>query len=154
MPWSDGMSHAGPTVDSSEVHCVLQSATLNFGRFNLQRSPPVAGEGEAVVACQNTATELRRVELALAFPTMGPQTALLQSGHGSLAMAFYRDAQFSVRWGDDRDGAAALRVLLELAPGERRQLRMPVYALLHNLRDAAAGVYLTHVPVTVTTLAK
>ena len=152
--WSPCVTHAGPADDTSEVHCVLQSASLNFGRLNLQRPPPVAGEGEAMVACQNTATEMRRVELSLTFPTMGLQTALLQSSHGSLAVAFYRDAQFAERWGDDSHGAAALHVPLELGPGERRQLRLPVYALLHNPRDAAAGVYLVQVPITLTTLSR
>jgi hypothetical protein len=141
-------------VDASVVHCVLQSASLNFGRLNLQRAPPVTGEGEAVVACQNTATELRRVDLSLSFATMGPKTARLQAGHGTLAVAFYRDAQFAERWGDDINGAAALHVILELGPGERRQLRLPVYALLNIPRDSAAGVYLAHLPVEVTTLAK
>jgi spore coat protein U-like protein len=152
--WSPCAAHAGPDVDASAVHCILQSASLNFGRLNLKLPPPVAGEGEAMVACQNMSTEVRRVELSLAFATMGPQTALLQSSHGSLAVAFYRDAQFAWRWGDDRNGTAALHVTLELAPGERKELRLPVYALLHNPRDAAAGVYLTHVPVTLTTLPK
>ncbi len=152
--WTPCLTHAGTEDDTSAVHCVLQSASLNFGRLNLQRSTPVAGEGEAMVACQNTATEARHVELLVTFPTLGPQTAFLQSSHGSLAVAFYRDAQFAVRWGDDHNGAAALHVPLELGPGERRQLRLPVYALLQNPRDAAAGVYLTHVPVTLTTLPK
>jgi spore coat protein U-like protein len=148
------VSHAGPVDDASAVRCILQSASLNFGRLSLKRPAPVAGEGEAVVACQNVSSEVRRVDLSLSFATAGPQSALLQSSHGALGAVFYRDAQHSWRWGDDRNGAAALHVALEFGPGERKQLRIPVYALLHNPRDAAAGAYLAHVPVTLTTLPK
>ncbi|PUE31757.1 spore coat protein U domain-containing protein [Limnohabitans sp. Jir72] len=149
---SFGLACAGALDDTSAVHCLVQSASLNFGRLNLQRPPPVPGEGEVVVACQNTASEVRRVTLSLTFPTMGVQTALLQSGHGAMPVVFYRDAQFAVRWGDDLNGAAALRVALDFTPGEHTVLRLPVYALLHSPRVVAAGVYLSHVPVTVTTL--
>jgi spore coat protein U-like protein len=151
---SPGVAQAGPDVDASAVRCIVQSARLNFGRLTLRRPQQVAGEGEAVVACQNTSTEVRRVELALTFPTVGPHTALLQSSRGTLAVAFYRDPQRAWRWGDDRNGAAALRIPLELGAGERRELRLPVYALLNSPRDSAAGAYLTHVPVTLTTLPK
>jgi spore coat protein U-like protein len=147
-------SHAGPAVDASEVRCLVQSARLNFGRIHLKQPQRVAGEGEAVVACQNTSHDVRRVELSLSFPTIGPATGFLQSGRGTLAVAFYRDAQYSWRWGDDRNGADALRVTLELGPDERRQLRIPVYALLNRARDAPAGTYMTHIPVTLTTLPK
>jgi hypothetical protein len=41
---------------------------------------------------------------------------------------------------------------MDFTPGEHRLLRLPVYALLHKPRTAAAGVYLSHVPVTLTTL--
>lgn len=150
--FSFGMACAGALDDTSAVHCLVQSASLNFGRLNLQRQSPVAGEGEVVVTCQNTSGELRRVTLALMFPSLGVQTALLQSGHGAMPVVFYRDAQFALRWGDDLNGAAALRLALDFTPGEHSVLRLPVYALLHRPRVALAGVYLSHVPVTVTTL--
>jgi spore coat protein U-like protein len=150
--WLPGVTWAEAANDSAGVQCVLQSASLNFGRLNLQRAPLVAGEGEVRVACQNTAPEVRRVMLSMAFSTPGPQTAVLQSGRSALAVAFYQDAQHAVRWGDEQNGAGALHIGLELGPGERKQLQLPVYALLHSPRDAAAGVYLTHVPLTLTTL--
>ncbi len=142
-------SAADAVDNSTEVICLLQSASLNFGRLGLHRPPLVAGEGEMVVVCQNTATALRRVNLALAFPTMGQSTAWLQSGRGTLAVAFFHDTQFAVRWGEDGQGLAALHIPLELGAGERRLLRLPVYALLQNPPGAAAGIYVANLPVTV-----
>ena len=147
--WAACASAADAADNSAEVNCLLQSASLNFGRLGLHRPPLVAGEGEMVVVCQNTATALRRVNLTLAFPTMGHATALLQSSHGSLAVAFFHDAQFAVRWGEDGKGLAALHIPLELGPGERKLLHLPVYALLQNPPGAPAGVYLVNLPVTV-----
>lgn len=151
---SAGATHAAPLDDASAVHCTLQSASLNYGRLTLQRQSPVAGEGEAVVACRNTATSLRRVELWLSFPTVGPEIAVLQSGRSTITVVFFQDAQFAVRWAEDRNGTARRQILLELAPGERKLLHLPVYALLQNPRDAAAGVYMAQVPVAINTLEK
>lgn len=148
------LTHAESEPDATAVRCILQSASLNFGKFGLKQPTPMAGEGEAVVACQNVSTEVRRVDVSLAFPSMGSQTAYLQSAHASVAVAFYRDAQFAWRWGDDRNGFTALHIPLVFAPGERKELRTPVFALLHHPRNAAAGVYRTQVPVTLTTLPK
>lgn len=149
-----GTAFGGVVEDTSGVHCLVPSASLNFGRLNLQRPPPVPGEGELVVACQNTSSEVRRVMLLQAFPSVGVQTAFLQSGHVAMPVLFYRDPQYTLRWGDDLNGAAALRVALDFTPGEHKWLRLPVYALLHSPRVAAAGVYLGHVPVTLTTLSR
>lgn len=154
LVWSACTTHADPLADDSAVRCSLQSASLNFGFLTLHRQSPVAGEGEAVVACQNSATALRRVELWLSFPTMGPETAVLQSNQGAITVAFFHDAQFAVRWVEDRSGLARQRILLELAPGERKLLHLPVYALLQNPRDAAPGVYMAQVPLTVNALEK
>ncbi len=85
---SFGLACAGAVDSSSAVQCRVQSARLNFGRLNLQRPPPVAGEGEVVVACQNTASEGQRVTLSVLFPSVGVQTAFLQSGHGALPVVF------------------------------------------------------------------
>jgi hypothetical protein len=149
--WAGAIRDAPPAGGLAQVQCRIESASLNFGRINPQREFRVVGEGEAVVVCRNPSTGMRRVELTLAFPTMGLQTALLQASQGTLAVAFYRDAQFAERWGDDRNGAPALRVILELDPGERRRLRLPVHALLQNRRDAGAGLYQAQIPVTLTT---
>jgi len=149
---SFNLACVGAVHSTSAVHCLVQSARLNFGRLNLQRPPQVAGEGEVVVACQNTSSEGRRVTLSVLFPTAGVQTAFLQSGNEALAVVFYRDAQWTVRWGDDLNGAAALRVDMDFTPGEQRLLRLPVYALLHKPRTAAAGLYMSHVPVMLTTM--
>ena len=138
--------------DPTAIQCSLESARLEFGRLTLQRPPPIAGEGEAVVVCQNPSASVRRAEITLAFPTMGPQTAMLQGGKGQLAVAFYRDAQFAERWGDDHNAAPAVKVLVELGPGERRRLRMPVHALLQIRRDAPAGLYQAQIAMTLTTL--
>jgi spore coat protein U-like protein len=137
----------------AQVQCSLESASLNFGRLNLQQQFRVVGEGEVVVVCHNPSTGVRHVELTLAFPTMGLQTALLLASQGTLAVAVYRDAQFAERWGDNRNGAPALRVILGLGSGERRRLRLPVYALLQNRHDAGAGVYHAYIPITLTTQA-
>lgn len=149
--WRPGAAQAEADHDTAGVQCVVQSASLNFGRLNLQRSPWVVGEGAARVACQNNTPEVRRVMLSVAFPGLGPQTAVLQSGHSALAVVFYQDARHTVRWGDDRNGAEALHLGLELTPGERKQLHLPVYAVLHSPQHAAVGVYLTHIPLTLTT---
>lgn len=146
------MVYADPLNDTLTVHCLVQSARLNFGRLNLQRPSPVAGEGEVVVACQNNSSEVRRVTLSVMFPSMGVQTALLQSGQGVLPVIFYRDPQFAVRWGNDLNGAGTMRVDMDFKAGEHSLLRLPVYALLHKPGNAAAGVYMSHVPVTLTTL--
>lgn len=150
--WRPAAAQAEAAHDTVGVQCVVQSASLNFGRLNPQRSPWVVGEGAARVACQNNTPEVRRVTLSVAFLGLGPQTAVLQSGHSALAVAFYQDARHTVRWGDDRHGAGALHLGLELTPGERKQLHLPVYALLHSPQQAATGVYLTHIPLTLTTL--
>ena len=133
------------------VRCLVQSGQLNFGRLNLQHTSPVTGEGEAVVACQNTSSDPQRVTLSLQFPSGQGQTARLQSGRSSLPVTFYRDAQFALRWGDDLQGAEGLTVALDMGPGESRVLRVPVYALLHTPRGVAAGVYLSLVPLTLMT---
>lgn len=151
VAWAGAKTDASPAGDLAQVQCSLEPARLNFGRLNLQQQLRVVGEGEAVVVCQNPSTGVRHVELTLAFPTMGLQTALLQASQGTLAVAFYHDAQFAERWGDDRNGAPALRVILDLGPGEWRRLRLPVHALLQNRRDAYAGVYHGLIPVTLTT---
>ncbi|EMS81582.1 spore coat protein U domain-containing protein [Desulfotignum phosphitoxidans] len=157
LQWRPVMVWAGAATDDSlagdlaQVQCSLVSASLNFGRLNLRQPSRIVGEGEVVVVCLNPSTAVRHTELALAFPTMGRQTALLRAGQSTLAAAFYRDAQFTEPWGDDRNGARALRVILELGPGERRRLRLPVHALLQNRRDASAGVYHTLIPITLTT---
>ena len=151
VAWAGAKTDASLAGDLAQVQCSLESASLNFGRLNLQQQFRVVGEGEAVVVCQNPSTGVRHVELTLAFPTMGLQTALLQASQGTLVVAFYRDAQFAERWGDDRNGAPALRFILGLGSGERRRLRLPVYALLQNRHDAGAGVYHAHIPITLTT---
>lgn len=148
--WAGTDSDTSPAGDSAQVQCVLDSASLNFGRISPQQHLRVVGEGEAVVVCQNLSTGVRHVELTLAFPTMGLQTALLQASQGTLAAAFYRDAQFAERWGDDRNGAPAVRVMLDLNSGERRRLRLPVYALLQNRHAAVAGEYHAYIPITLT----
>jgi len=142
---------AGGQDTAWAVHCLAQSGQLNFGRLNLQHTSPVTGEGEAVVACQNTSSDPQRVTLSLQFPSGQGQTARLQSGRSSLPVTFYRDAQFALRWGDDLQGAEGLAVALDMGPGESRVLRLPVYALLHTQRGVVAGVYLSVVPLTLIT---
>ncbi|NTV15378.1 MAG: fimbrial major subunit CsuA/B family protein [Desulfobulbaceae bacterium] len=151
VAWAGAITDASPTGDLAQVQCSLESASLNFGRLNLQQQLRVVGEGEAVLVCLNPSTGVHHVELTLAFPTMGLQTASLQANQDTLAVAFYHDAQFAERWGDDRNGAPALRVMLNLGSGERRRLRLPVYALLQNRHDAGAGVYNANIPITLTT---
>ena len=51
--WRPGAAQAEAAHDTAGVQCVVQSASLNFGRLNPQRSPWVVGEGAARVACQN-----------------------------------------------------------------------------------------------------
>jgi hypothetical protein len=150
LAWAGAKTDASPAGDLAQAHCSLESAIIKFGRLNLQQQFRVAGEGEAVVVCQNPSNGVRHVELTLAFPTMGLQTALLQASQGTLAVAIYRDAQFAERWGDDRNGAPAVRVILDLNPGELR-LRLSVYALLQNRHDAVAGEYHAYIPITLTT---
>ena len=142
---------AGGQDSAWAVRCIVQSGQLNFGRLNLQHTSPVTGEGEAVVACQNTSSDPQRVTLSLQFPSGQGQTARLQSGRSSLPVTFYRDAQFALRWGDDLQGAEGLTVALDMGPGESRVLRVPVYALLHTPRGVAAGVYLSLVLLTLIT---
>ena len=142
---------AGGQDTAWAVRCLVQSGQLNFGRLNLQHASPVTGEGEAVVACQNTSSDPQRVTLTLQFPSWQGQTARLQSGRSSLPVTFYRDAQFALRWGDDLQGAEGLAVALDMGPGESRVLRLPVYALLHTPRGVVAGVYLSLVPLTLIT---
>ena len=148
------VSGADTTEDASPVQCIVQSARLDFGRLGLHRPHLVAGQGEAVVACLNATQQMRHVELWLTFPTMGPQTAALQSRQGSLAVRFYQDAQFATGWSEDRGGAALPQAAVDLGPGERKVLRLPVYALLQNPQDAAADLYLLNLPITVTTVQK
>ena len=71
--------------------------------------------------------------------------------HITGAVVTHHDGGAAVRWYVDR---TALRRSnsLELGPGERRLLRLPVDALLYKLRDAPAGVDLAQVAVTLTTL--
>ena len=136
------------------VQCIVQSANLNFGVLSLRRPLPLAGEGEVRLVCQNMSPQNHRITVLLAFPTMGSQTSTLLSVHGSLAVVFYQDAQHVMRWGDDLNGASAMHIPLELGPSERKQLDLPVYALLYSLRSVVAGVYRTQIPITVTTLQK
>jgi hypothetical protein len=146
-------AHAGAALDDPlQIQCHLESARLDFGRLNLHRPPPTAGEGEVVAVCLNPSPTVRRAALTLAFPTMGPQTGTLQGAKGQLAVAFYRDAQGAERWGDDRNGAPAVAVQVDLGPGEQKRLRLAVHALLQTRRDAPAGAYLAQIPVTLTTV--
>jgi len=137
--------------DLSQIQCVLASANLNFGRINLQQAAQITGEGEMVVVCQNLSVTARREELTLAFPTMGSQSALLHSGTSALPVMFYHDAQFTEHWGDDHNGASAMRVMLDLGPHEQQRLHFSVHALLQNRHDTAAGIYYSPIPVTLTT---
>jgi spore coat protein U-like protein len=144
-------SAAAATGDLSQIQCMLASANLNFGRINLQQTARIAGEGDMVVVCQSLSVTARREELTLAFPTMGSQSASLHSGTSELPVMFYHDAQFSELWGDDHNGASAMRVMLNLSPHEQQRLHFPVHALLQNRHDTAAGIYHSFIPVTLTT---
>jgi len=144
-------SAAAATGDLSQIQCVLASANLNFGRINLQQAARITGEGDMVVVCQNLSVTARREELTLSFPTMGSQSASLHSGTSELPVMFYHDAQFSELWGDDHNGASAMRVMLDLSPHEQQRLHFPVHALLQNRHDAAVGIYYSPIPVTLTT---
>jgi spore coat protein U-like protein len=144
-------SAAAATGDLSQIQCVLASANLDFGRINTQRAAFITGEGEMVVVCQNQSVTARREELTLAFPTMGSQSALLHSGTSALPVMFYHDAQFAEYWGDDHNGASAMRVQLDLGPHEQQRLHFPVHALLQNRQGSAAGIYHSFIPVTLTT---
>lgn len=146
------VASAGKLEGASAVHCFVKSARLNFGRLNLQRPSPLPGEGEVVVSCQNTSKELQRVTLSLVFPTLEHPTVLLRSDRGTLSVGLYKDAKFQVAWGDGMNGAAPLQLALEFTPGEDRLVHLPVHGLLVTPRVAAAGVYLSHVPVTLSTL--
>lgn len=134
------------------VQCTLQSNSLNFGQITLQRPALVKGEGEVQVACQNLSQQVQSMEIRLGFPFMGANTAMLQSNRGALHVSFFLDAQRTERWGDGANGAQALKVLVKLEPGERRLIRLPVYAVLENRRDARAGAYVLNAPVQLTTL--
>lgn len=137
--------------DLAQIQCVMASASVNFGKINLKQNSYISSEGELVVSCQNLSTTVRREKLTLSFPTMGSQSMLIRSATGVLPVMFYHDAQFSEQWGDDRNGASALQVMLELAPREKRRIRFPVYVLLQNRRDTTVGIYHSTVPVVLTT---
>jgi len=139
------------TSDVSQIQCVLASANLNFGHINLQQAAHITGEGEMVVVCQNMSIAARREELTVAFPTLGSQSASLHSGMSELPVMFYHDAQLSKRWGDDRNGASSMHIMLDLASREQQRLHFPVHALLQNRHDSAAGIYHSFIPVILTT---
>lgn len=142
-------AQAAPTLDAP-VECTLQSTRLSFGTLSQQRPSRVQGEGEVIVACQNLSQDVRTVDIAVGFSSMGAHTAVLQSNHDALAVDFFQDAQSAQRWGDGSNGGRTLQISVRLAPGEHRLLRLPVHALLQNRRDAKAGLYLVHVPVQIT----
>lgn len=145
------LAHAVPAVDFAWVECSLQSTRLGFGTLARGNSPSIRGEGEVVMACQNLSQDVRSVGISVGFPSMGSHTALLQASHGALAVDFFLDAQLTEHWGNGSNGSSACQVLVKLGPGEYRLLRLPVYALLQNRRDASAGNYLVHVPLQMTT---
>jgi spore coat protein U-like protein len=136
---------AAPDVNPAQIHCTLEAAALNFGHLQLPLKTTYVGVGEITAVCHNQSSTVRRVELTLTFPTMGQQSELLQGNRGTLAVTFYRDPQFVERWGDDQNGAG---IILELMPGEQRRLRLSVHALLQISRNSEAGVYNTHIPIT------
>lgn len=148
------MARADQAPDPTKVQCQLQPNSLHFGRVTLHRVPLLQGEGEALVSCHNPSQQAALIEITLAFPTMGPQPAVLQSSHDALGVSFFLDAQFSEYWGDGTNGAQALHMAVKLGPGEARVLRLPVHALLHNRRDARAGAYMVNLPIQLTTLTK
>lgn len=141
-----------PTVDASsiagaQIDCVLAGATLNFGNLDPRTRTTYPGVGEITVVCTNHSRVVRSAMLTLAFPTMGAQEARLQGRQEALAVSFYRDAHFTERWGDDRNGATALHITVEIMPGEQRRLRIPVHAQLQSPHGSTAGVYNTQVPI-------
>lgn len=140
---------AAPALDAP-VECTLQSTRLSFGTLTQQRPTQVQGEGEVIVACQNLSPTVRTVDITVGFSSMGAHTAMLQSSQDALAVDFFLDVQCAERWGDGNNGGRTLQASVRLAPGEHRQLRLPVHALLQNRRDAKAGLYLVHVPVQIT----
>lgn len=146
-----GNAHAADTLVEAAVQCTLQATRLHFGRLSMQRPALVQGKGDLAVLCQNLTQETRSVELVLGFPAMGMQSATLQSGKGALPVSFFLDPQYSTPWGDGNGGAQVLQLLVRLEPNESRTLRLPVYALLRNRRDAQAGAYLILVPVRLAT---
>ncbi|CAK0745301.1 Spore coat protein U-like protein [Gammaproteobacteria bacterium] len=135
-------------INSAQIYCTLEAASLNFGHLHLRQRAATVGVGEIVVVCRNYSRTSCRIDVTLAFPTMGQQKALLRAKRGTLPVTFYHDSQFVERWGDDRNGASASHVVVELTPGELRRLRVPVYSLLQTSHDTAAGSYYAQIPVT------
>ncbi|CAK0748367.1 Spore coat protein U-like protein [Gammaproteobacteria bacterium] len=146
---SFSLHHAAASeINSAQIYCALEAASLNFGHLHLRQRAATVGVGAIVVVCRNYSKISYRIDVTLAFPTMGQQKALLRAKQGTLPVAFYHDAQFVERWGDDRNGASASHIVVELTPGEQRRLRVPVYSLLQTSHDTPAGSYYGQIPVT------
>ena len=127
--------------EAAQVDCALGGAALDFGSLDPRTRTTYQGVGEITVVCTNHSRVVRSAMLTLAFPTMEAQGFRLQGRQEALAVSFYRDALFTERWGDDRAGATAMRIAVELKPGEQRRLRIPVRALLQAPRESTAGPY-------------
>lgn len=138
---------AASSIAGAQIDCVLAGATLNFGNLDPRTRATYPGVGEINVICTNRSRVVRSAMLTLAFPTMGAQESRLQGRQDALAVSFFRDALFTERWGDDRNGATALRIAVEIMPGEQRRLRVPVHARLQSPHESTAGVYNTQVPI-------
>jgi len=149
VAWLGPFSCCAAADVAAPITCTLLSAALDFGNLAPQRKSEFPGVGEIVVACHNHSQTAVSAEMTVAFPTMGANSAPLRAKQDTLLVNFFRDAQWTEGWGNDRNGAASLRVMLDLTAGEQRRLRLPVYALLRAKRQSAAGVYLTQIPVEV-----
>ena len=138
---------ATSSIGAAQVDCAVAGATLNFGNLDPRTRNAYPGVGEITVVCTNHSRAVRSATLTLALATMEAQGFRLQGRQEALAISFYRDALFTDRWGDDRNGATAMRISVEVMPGEQRRLRIPVHARLQAARESTAGTYNAQFPI-------
>ena len=145
-----GASPAQSEDASVSVTCRVQSGDLRFGVLNLSGPARRMGEGVVVINCQNRSSLAQTTVMNLGISVIQIPMHANGPSKDTLTVAFFHDFNRSQAWGDGHNGGQPLRWPIQLAPGEHRLLRLPVFALLQSSSTAPVGAYQVQVPLTIT----
>ncbi|MDQ2092701.1 Csu type fimbrial protein [Rhodalgimonas zhirmunskyi] len=122
--------------------CELSVGSLDFGRIRGLGLGPVDGTGAIDVRCTEGTGYSVSLGMGQGPAVSGPTQRQMRNGGSLLSYGLYRDAGYSLPWGDTAGSRAS-------ATGDGNTQRFTVYGRIHQGQDTRIGTYTDNVVVTV-----
>ena len=134
----------GAGATGVEAACTISASGVSFGAYDVFSASPTDSTGSVTYRCGNSDKDITITISKGSSATFSPRT--LKQGSESLNYNLFRDAGYTLIWGDGTSGTSTYFIK---NPPNSADVVLTVYARTPAAQDVSAGSYSDSVVVTI-----